>query len=286
MRPVWKKLAAIGFLTFLVLWVAGIVRGWSLTYPPPPALQLTAVEDLNPSRLPSANNMKQLGLVQTPLPLVLDQPEAEKIRVFDKSAHLALGSPAFDGDEAVIRSALADYGAVVFNERKSGIAPDRRLTLEIGVPPDRFDGLVAVLRQVGQLQSVSEQQQDRTGEFRRLNAQRQSLKKYLEAVQKLRGIKAASVDDELRLEQRAQEIEKELQTVGVQLGDLLGKESYYHVYVTLSEYQPGDRLDRTYSLPRRLGHALLWAAEWWLALALAAGVAAAAAISVRVLLRR
>jgi hypothetical protein len=285
MHQVFKKVAAIGFLAFLGLWAVGFVLAWSQPYPPPPPLHLGSAEEIYAPRQQIANNLKQLGLALTPLPLVLDKPEVEQIRVFEKNAQLALGTAAFEADEGAIRAAIATHQAVVFNEKKSGIAPNRRITLEIGIHPDRFDDLVEELRQVGQLQSISVQQRDRTDEFRRLHAQRKSVQQYLEAVRKLRGGKVASLEDELKLEQKIQDIEKELQVLAVQLGDLLGKESFYHVYVTLSEYQPGSSLDRTFSLPRRVGNAFLWALPWWLALALAAGLVAGAVVSVRVLWR-
>jgi hypothetical protein len=263
--------------------VAGTVRGLTLPYPPPPpAWPLPAGEE-SAARLQSANNLRQIGLALTPLPLVLDQPDVDRIRVHEKVAQLAAGTGAFDDDAALVRSALAAHQAVVFNEKNAGIAPERRLTLAIGVHPDKFDALVEQLRQVAHLQSVSVQQRDRTGDFRRLHAQRQSLKKHLEAVLKLRGAKTPSIDDALKLEQRVQDIEKELQALGVQFGDLLGKESFYHVYVTLYEYQPGSRLDRTFTLPRRLTHAFLWALAWWVAVAVAVGVLAATYTSIRTL---
>ena len=280
-----KKGAAVGFLALLALWAVGFVRGPSQPYPQPTAWPVLARE-VQASRLPSANNLKQIGLAQTPLPALLDQPDVDRIRVFEKVAHLATGTAAFDDDEAAVRSALAAHRAAVFNENNSGIAPGRRLTLEVGAPPDQIDALVGRLRQVGRLESVSVQQHDRTGEFRRLHAQRQSLKKYLEAVLKLRAGKKSSVEEELKLEQRIQEVEKELQALEVQFGDLLGKEPYYHVYLTLSEYQPGGALDRTYTVAQRLGGALLWAVAWWCAAAAALGVLAATYLSVRALAAR
>src|SRR5262249_34123859 len=95
-----------------------------------------------------------------------------------------------------------------------------------------------------------------------------------------------SVEDELKLEQRIQEVEKELQALEVQFGDLLGKEPYYHVYLTLFEYQPGGTLDRSYTVAQRLGVALFWAVAWRCAAAAAVGVLAATYLSVRALAAR
>jgi hypothetical protein len=155
--------------------------------------------------------------------------------------------------------------------------------MDIGVHPDHFDALVEQLRNVGRLESVSVQQVDRTGDFRRLHAQRQSLKKHLESVLKLRDAKAPSIEDTLRLEQRIQEIEKEMQALGVQLGDFLGKESFYHIHLTVSESNAGAGLDFAARLPKRLFHAFLWALLWWGILALGVGVAAATVFSARTL---
>jgi hypothetical protein len=287
MRPLWKKMAAIGFLVFLSLWVVGSLRGLTLPYPPPPALGLSGGPTFSPaesaSRLPVANNLKQLGMGQLPLPLVLDQPDVERIRVYERTAELALGSAAFDDDEAVIRSAVASHQGTIFNEKKSGLAPERRLALEIGVPPDRFEALLKQLRQIGQLDSVTVQQQDRTAEFRRLHAQRQSLKKYLESVLKHQTAKNLSIEETLKLEQKKQEIEKDLQSLSVHLGDFLGKESFYHLRVTLFEYQPGSKLDRTYTLPQRIFHAFVWALGWWFVVALTATVLGGIYLSVHTL---
>jgi hypothetical protein len=282
MRHSLKKAAAVAFLIFLVLWVGETIYGLTLPYPQPPALQLPAIEELS-GRLPSANNLQQLGLATTPLPLVLEHPEAEKIQVHEKRAQVAAGTAAFDNDEASIRAALALHQALVFNEKTSGLAPGRRLWLEIGVNPDQFDALVEQLRQIPHLENVSVQQRDRTSEFRRLHAQQQSLKKYQEAILKLRGAANLSIDDALKLEQRMQEIEKELQTLGAQFGDLLGKESYYHVYLTLSEYQPGSKLDPTNTLPLRLLHSLLWALAGWVGVLISVVAVAGAYISIRTL---
>jgi hypothetical protein len=91
------------------------------------------------------------------------------------------------------------------------------------------------------------------------------------------------LEDALKLEGKIQEIEKELQALNVQFGDLLGKESYYHVHVTLAEHQPGGRGDRTYTLPQRIGHAFVWAMVWWCGVALAVVVFVMAGLSVWVL---
>src|SRR5947209_408907 len=61
MRPLWKKVAALGFLLFLALWVAGTIRGSKLPYSRPPAAPLTLGHDNVNQRLQAANNLRQIG---------------------------------------------------------------------------------------------------------------------------------------------------------------------------------------------------------------------------------
>jgi Domain of unknown function (DUF4349) len=281
MQRLWKKIAAVGFLVFLCLWVGGMIRAWAQPLPSTPREWRLLSSDESVSRLASANNLRQMGLAEAPLAVQL--ANADRIQVYDKHANLAASTSAFEDDEVLIRSTLTAHHATIFNEMDSGIAPERHLSLEVGVSPEQFDALVERLRQIGHLENLSVHQQDRTAEFRRLHAQQQSLKKYLESVLKLRGGKATSIDEELKLEQRIQDIEKDLQGLAVQLGELLGKESFYRVHMTLSEFQPASRADAARIVPHRLANASLWALAWWGTAALAVGVLAATYLSVRTL---
>src|SRR5262249_24925758 len=161
-----------------------------------PLVSLYSERDLHQSVQQNwANNLKQIGLIQTPLPLVLDNPDVENIRITEKTALLSSSTIAFKEDEASIRAAIKTYEADIFTEKKSGIEPGRRWTIEIGVHPDKFDDLVADLRGIASLATVSVEQKDRTSEFRKLHAQRQSLKKYLDSITKLREGKNPSLED-------------------------------------------------------------------------------------------
>src|SRR5262249_5335423 len=120
----WKKVAALGFLVFLILWVVGILRSYTVPYPQP-AWPLPVIEELS-ARNASANNLKQIGMAQAPLPAVLDQPEVDRIQVHEKHAQLATGTTAFDDDVGKARNVLAEHQATIFNEKNGGLAPERR----------------------------------------------------------------------------------------------------------------------------------------------------------------
>src|SRR5262249_54287224 len=157
--------------------------------------------------------------------------------------------------------ALEGHKAVVSNEASGGVAPDRRLTLEVGVSPDKFDALVERLQRIGRLESLRVEQPDRTGEVRQLAPRRQSLKKHVETVSKL-STRDNPTEDSLKLAREVRDIERELEALSARAGDYLGKESLYTVSVTLVEDAVG-RHGRTVTLARRAGDAFLWAVAWW-----------------------
>jgi hypothetical protein len=286
MRHYARKAAAAGFLVFMGLWIVGTVRGLTLPYPPPAPISISSEREFFSSsaqQYASANNLKQIHLVETPLPLLLDGPDVDKIRIHEKRAVLTTNTAAFDTDNGAIRSAIFSHNAEIFTYKETGIEPSRRIVLEIGVQADKFDDLVKALRGIGTLTAVNIEQKDRTDEFRKLYAQRQALKKNLEAIGRLREGRTLSLDDALKFEQKVQDLEEKIQNLRIQFGDLLGKESYYHVHLTLAEYQPGDRGDRTYTVPQRIGHAFLWAVVWWLAAALTAALVIGVGVSAWVL---
>jgi hypothetical protein len=284
-----KRLGAIGFLLLLGLWTVGVGRSFTLTLPEPQTVAFTSFSSFDEygSGRGVANNLKQIGIAgdwgDTPLPQVFNPDNLNKIRIFEKNAHLSLRSTTFSSDEELVRQAISAQQAMIFSETASGIAPDRSLALGIRVHPDRYDALLHDLSQVGQLGSITAQLRDRTDEFRRLHAQRQSLRTHQDAILKLRGSGKLSVEEALKLEQKLLEIDKENQSIGVHLGELLDREPSYNLFLTLKEYQPGSRLDRSFTLARRLGSGLLWALGWWWMAALGIGLLIAVYASIRIL---
>lgn len=288
MSGIVKKIAAVACLAFLGLWLVALVGGFALPSPREPAPPVATANfeyvSQNVGRRQLANNLGVLGLAREPVRGVLDRADLDKVQVHEKIGRLSTSTTEFDADEAALRAALDEQKAVVTNESSKGVAPERRLTIEVGVSPDKFDALVARLQKIGRPESSSVEQLDRTGELRQLAARRQSLKKHQETVNKL-STRDNNTDDSLKLAREAKEIERDLEALSAQAGDFLGKESYYTVSVTLAEDSAG-RHGLTLTLARRAGQASLWAAAWWGAAILASGSSAAAFVSVRVLAGR
>src|SRR5262245_45297270 len=154
MRQILPKAAAAGFLLFLALWIAGTVRGFALPYPEPPVFDFSAFDRLANAQQANANNLRQIGLSTTALPLVLDKGDVEQIQVYERIASLTSATRTFDDDEGQVRSAIAGHQGTIFHEVSSGLTPDRTLTLDIGVSPEKFDALLAELKQIGKFENI------------------------------------------------------------------------------------------------------------------------------------
>ena len=288
MSPFWKKVASAGFLVFLILWIIGLSGGFALPLPrasaEPIAFSTVQGRDDGLTRQQAVNNLRELGLAREPVRGVLDRADLDKIQIHDKICRVATTTTDFAADEAAIRAVLEGQKVVVVNETSGGVAPDRRLTLEVGVSPDKFDALVERLQRIGRLESLRVEQRDLTGEFRQLAARRQSLKKNLETVNKL-SVRDNPTEESLKLAREVRDIERELEILSARAGDYLGKESFYTVSVTLVEDTAG-RHGTTVTLARRASNAFLWAVAWWGAAVVVAGAFAGALVSVRVLTQR
>ena len=60
------------------------------------------------------------------------------------------------------------------------------MNLAIGVPPINFDAMILSLKKVGNLKSILIDKQDKTNEFKELQAKRITLDKSLESLKKLK----------------------------------------------------------------------------------------------------
>src|SRR4051794_12342031 len=131
MSPFWKKVAAVAFLFFLVLWVVALIGGFALPLPrasaDPIAFSPVPRRGGGLTRQQLANNLRELGLAREPARGVLDRADLDKVQVHEKTGRVATTTTDFTADEAAIRAVLEEQKAVVTTETSGGVAPDRRL---------------------------------------------------------------------------------------------------------------------------------------------------------------
>lgn len=175
---------------------------------------------------------------------------------YEKIAALGLASHDFETDERRARGVAEAAGALIQYEQAFGLNGNRRLQLGLGVPPESFDTVIAALRDIGRLLSFQVDKLDKTNEYRALLAQRDSLEKSRDSLLGLKQREAA-LDDLIELETSILGLERQIQDLGVAVGEFDSEFEFVTVKLSLSEVA-GPQI-RNDGFLARLKTALEWA---------------------------
>ncbi len=167
---------------------------------------------------------------------------------YEKIADIISYTTFFDQKEKVLRNEIEKYQGLVQFENKFGNEGYRTLRLIVGVPPKNFDSIYQSLIKVGHTVSKQVTKNDKTNEYRELNAKRETLEKVKNALMELKS-KGGTINDFIQLENRILEIEQELQMLGVNLGNFDTENEFCTVKIVLNEKNqiPLSQLDKIYS---------------------------------------
>lgn len=197
---------------------------------------------------------------------------AESSQKYEKTASLSARTDRFENDEAALRQTSQNFNAIIQYEQRSGNPGHRSLHLMIGVRPELFDSFYVVAQRIGHIYSNTVTKVDKTTEFRELNAKKASLEKALASLTDLKN-RAGSISDLVGLHDKILDIERQMQELGVQLGNFSAENEFCTVRFSLYESAAA----RTISLARRLFDAFMWTVQYYLlvliGLAMALGVA-------------
>ena len=130
----------------------------------------------------------------------------------------------------------------------------------IGVPPKNFDTLYLKLSQIGEVSRKQITKKDKTNEYKELHAKKNSLEKARNSLLALKN-KGGKIEEYMNLENRILEIERQLQDLGVSLGDFDDENEFCTVKFSLHETQ-----QTNISLFHRIKVALDWTVKTYLKL--------------------
>ncbi|HPA63036.1 MAG TPA: DUF4349 domain-containing protein [Spirochaetota bacterium] len=153
---------------------------------------------------------------------------------YEKIANVNSVSSKFEQDEKKVRDSIKNYNAVIQLEQKNGNPGKRELNLIIGVQPDKFETLYDEILKIGNITFRKITKTDKTNDFLKLNASQTSLEKMRSSLLELKN-KNGNIDEFIKLQNRILEVEKELQTLGVQLGSYDNLNEFCTVKFTLKE---------------------------------------------------
>ena len=153
---------------------------------------------------------------------------------YEKIGTVTSRTKQFDEDEKKIRALIEKHQALIQYERSHGLPDRRSLNLAIGVVPDKFDAMVAEVKTIGEPSSIQIDKKDKTNEYQKLSAEKLSLEKTRDALIELKNAEA-KVDELIGLENRILEIEQQIQSMGVSLGDYDAENEFCTIKFSLNE---------------------------------------------------
>lgn len=155
-------------------------------------------------------------------------------QTYEKIASMYNNTADFEKDEQKLRGIIKEQQAVVQKEDSSGLAGSRRTEMSIGVLPDNFDGTVEKLRKIGKITSFSVTKTDKTGEYAELKAKKAALEETKRSLMALKS-RNGKIDELINLENRIYELNKEMQGLGLQIGEFESATDFCTVRITLQE---------------------------------------------------
>jgi hypothetical protein len=161
-------------------------------------------------------------------------PTLGNTQKFEKIATMRESTNEFDVTRKKIETLISENNALVQYEHMDGLAGRRSLQLGIGVPPAKFDAFIDLASKFGKLTHLTIVKNDKTNEYRQLNAKRESLEKAKQTLLQLAN-SGGSVDERLKVQERLTEIEDKIQNLGVALGEFDTENEFCTVKLVLAE---------------------------------------------------
>ena len=182
---------------------------------------------------------------------------------YEKIATLQARTEAYEQDEQALRNLIKQMEAIIQFEQKSGTAGSRVAKFQIGVQPDLFDDFLGEVEKVGTILSKDVSKKDKTNEYRELNAKRQSLEKTKASLVELK-TKGGKIGEYVDLENRILDIEDQLQSLGVSLGNYDKENEFCTVKYALNEVK-----STRIGIAQRIKVALQWTIQWYVGIVFA-----------------
>ena len=181
------------------------------------------------------------------------------VQKYEKIGYIDATSTSFVRDEKSLRKVIQKYNCLNQYEQNTGLTGSRVLKIAIGVEPDRFNAVVNETKKIGKLTSFDVSTYDKTTEYRELQAQRVSLETSRRALEALKE-KGGNINEYINLENRIMELDSELQTLGVNIGDYDKSGNFCTIKFTISENKEIEKIP----FMTQTMHAFEWAIMYYL----------------------
>ncbi|MCD6579657.1 DUF4349 domain-containing protein [bacterium] len=153
---------------------------------------------------------------------------------YEKIADINTITKYFNADKKKIYILIKEIKGIVQTQRESDKGKKRFLFLSVGIKPIEFDTFVEKIKKIGVIKSFEISKKDMTNEFHQLMSQRKSLEKKLIEISKLKTAKG-KISEKINLQEKIYQIENQLRSFGLKLGDYDFEHEFCTVKFTLQE---------------------------------------------------
>ena len=234
-----KKTVALLFLGFVLLAAGRFIYCFQLPVeelvPFRWDLSQWSIPSEAPQKLHYRSNLPQLGIAAVAMADAFQKGALARLQVLEETATVAATSASFDKDKERFFAIVKERKGKIIHEASQGLPPNRSLNITIGVNEQLFQSALDDLTSIGKIVRTEVTRTDRTEEFRSLFAKKQSSEEHVEALSKLRQLPDRV--DVIALEEKLLGIEREIVTMGMQMGDFTPEESLSNISYSLREHQ-------------------------------------------------
>lgn len=177
---------------------------------------------------------------------------------YEKTATIRTRTGNFEKDEQNLRNTLKRENAIIQYEQNAGRKGSRELHLIVGVAPEKFDSVYHQLIAIGNVRFKEITKIDKTNEYKNLNARKASLEITRQSLLDIKKHNGA-IEEFVQLQNRILEIEQELQSLGVSLGEFDEENEFCTVRITLAE-----SFEVKISMLHRVKVAFEWSVQFYL----------------------
>lgn len=181
------------------------------------------------------------------------------VQKYEKIGYIDATSANFERDEKKLRNVIKKYNTLNQYEQNTGLTGERVLKIAIGVEPDKFDTVVKEMKTIGKLTSFDVSTYDKTNEYRELQAKKASLEASRLSLEALKQ-KGGNIDEYINLENRMMELDTQLQSLGVNIGDYDKSGNFCTIKFTIAEIKVKERIPAMTQTMR----AFEWAVKYYL----------------------
>ncbi len=186
------------------------------------------------------------------------QAERASSQKYEKTASVRAVTSDFEKDEALLRTTTKKMSALIQYEQSLGNKGYRELHVVIGVNPMLFDSFYVAMQAIGRIKAKDISKVDKTNEYRQLNAKIVSLQKNLSSINELKS-RAGQISDYIQLHDKILELERQMQELGVELGNFDAENEFCSVRFSLYEGAAAKEI----GFAHRIKTAFEWTAQYY-----------------------